>query len=319
MAGPRPFATLSFVIAALIADSAQANPPITAVALSPDGAQIVLGSQGGIEVRSLPELALTARLTTELANVHDLVFSPDGKTLLAAGGAPAESGAVELWNWPAGRRLRYIADHKDVVYRVAWSPDGWLWATAGADSICRVYLAETGALKTHYKEHSRAVLSISFLDRETIASAGADQTIRIWEAATGQHRRTLDNHVAAVNAISVRPGPPAPAGIVVATISEDRTVRLWQPMLGRLMRFARLPSPPRAVDWSADGERLFVGCNDGQIRVVDAESMEIVEDIVGLEGRIHELVTDRRRSTIVVCGEGGCRCGIVPAPCRDAR
>jgi WD40 repeat protein len=303
-----PLSPLSFVLAILVAAPVWCDAPITAAALSPDGAQVVLGSQSGIEIRSWPELALTKQLKTELANVHDLRFSPDGRTLLAAGGSPAESGAVEVLSWPAGERLRRVAEHVDVVYRVAWSPDGKRWATAGADGICQVHLAETGARLTRYAGHSRAVLAIAFLDNEMIASAGVDQTLRLWEGASVKHLRTLDNHFGPVNDISVRPGDSAPATRVVATIGEDRTVRLWQPAVGRLMRFAKLSAAPRAVAWSAKGDRLFVGCSDGRIRIVDAESTEVVGELPGLQGRIHELVVDSQRNLILVSGEGGCRC-----------
>jgi WD40 repeat protein len=302
-----PFSKLTFVLTILISLSARADAPITAAALSPDRTQVVLGSQSGIEVRSWPELKPSKKLSTELANIHDLRFSPDGQTLLAAGGSPAESGAVDVLSWPAGQQLRRVADHSDVVYRVAWSPDGARWATAGADGLCQVYSTESGTRLTRYQEHSRAVLSLAFLDRETIASVAADQTVRLWEAASGRHLRTLDNHFGAVSDVSVRPGDSEPERRVVATIGEDRTLRLWQPAIGRLMRFARLSSIPRAIAWSPNGDRLFVGCNDGRIRIVDADTMEIVGELMSPTGRIHELALDAQ-GRILVCGENGCAC-----------
>lgn len=142
------------LLAPLLCGAAVAAPPITAAAFSTDGKQVVLGSQGGIEIRSWPELKTASRLKTELSHVHDLAFSPDGKTLLAAGGSPAKSGAVEVLSWPDGKLIRRVAEHRDVVYRVAWSPDGSCWATAGADSSCRVYASETGKLIAKFDGHS---------------------------------------------------------------------------------------------------------------------------------------------------------------------
>src|SRR5262245_12201960 len=117
-----PFSKLCLLLAIVVSASMRAEAPITALALSPDGTQVVLGSQNGIEIRSWPELNPSTKLTTDLANVHDLRFSPDGRTLLVAGGSPAESGAVEVLSWPAGQRVRRVAEHADVVYRIAWSP-----------------------------------------------------------------------------------------------------------------------------------------------------------------------------------------------------
>ncbi len=136
---------------------------------------------------------------------------------------------------------------------------------------------------------------------------GVDQTLRLWDSTNGAHFRTLDNHVGAVGGLAVRPVGSAQSPAIVVTISDDRTVRIWQPTLGRLMRFARLPSAPRAVAWSAAGDRLFVGCNDGRIRVLDFDSVEVVGDLVGLEGRIHELIVDPVTNHILIGGEAGFR------------
>lgn len=296
---------LALLATPLLCPAATAAAPIVAVAFAPDGKQVVLGSQDGIEIRSWPELKAAGRVKTELSHVHDLAFSPDGKTLLAAGGSPAKSGAVEVLSWPEGKLVRRVAGHTDLVYRVAWAPDGSRWATASADGSCRVYAADTGKLVAQFDGHSRAVLALAFLpDGKTVASAGADQTLQLWNAATGEHVRTLDNHTAAVNDVAVCPTSPANVPIV-ATIGEDRTVRLWQPTTGRLMRFAKLESAPRAVAWSAKGDQLLVGCTDGRLRVLDFETLDVVGETRALEGRIHALARDPRDDRTLLVGGNG--------------
>lgn len=294
------------LLSPLLGGTALAAPPITAAAFSPDGKQVVLGSQDGIEVRSWPVLKAAARLKTESSHVHDLAFSPDGKMLLAAGGSPAKSGAVEVLSWPDGKLSHRVAEHRDLVYRVAWSPDGSCWATASADSSCRVYAATTGKLIARFDGHSRAVLALAFLsDSKTVVSVGVDQTVQLWEAASGKHIRTLDNHTAAVNDVAVRPVAPANAAPIVASVGEDRTVRLWQPTTGRLMRFTRLDSVPRVVAWSAKGDLLLVGCNDGKLRVLDFDTLDVVGEKQGLDGRIHTLARHPKTEREVLLGGVG--------------
>lgn len=299
---------LALLLTVVCMDPLQTPAPITAAAFAPDGTNVVLGSQGGVQIRSWPELKVTKTLSADLVNIHDLSFAPDGKSLLIAGGTPADAGLVEILGWPNGKPIRRIGGHRDVVYCVAWSPDGTQWVTASADGRCQVFSSSSGERLACYEGHSRAVLAVAYLpDGKTIASAGVDQTLRLWDGATGKHVRTLDNHVDAVNGLAVRPtGVDSPLPIVV-TVSEDRTVRIWQPSIGRLMRFARLPSIPRAVAWSAKGNHLYVGCNDGQVRILDFTTMEIVKSIEGLDGRIHELLVDPSTQRLLAAGQSGVR------------
>jgi WD40 repeat protein len=282
------------------------DPPITAAAITPDGKHAVLGSQRGIEVRSWPGLQPDATILTELVHMHDLAFSPNGRWLLAAGGAPAEDGAVEIISWPDKQRVRRLIGHKDVIYRVACSPDAALIATAGGDGICHVYDSSTGERLVRYEGHSRPVLAIAWLpDGATIVSAGVDQTLQLWDGRTGKPIRTLDNHVGAVNDVALRPGVAADAPPIVASVGEDRTVRLWQPTIGRLMRFARLPSIPRAIAWSSDGSRLLVGGNDGRLRLLDPDTVEIIREERALDRRIHAIAIGPAMDQVLLAGESG--------------
>jgi WD40 repeat protein len=285
-----------------------AEPPITAVTLTPDGREVLIGSQAGIELRTWPEMGMVAKVATGLEHVHDLAFAPDGKTLAVAGGTPGESGAVELWDWAGRRKIRSIGSHDDVVYRVAWSPDGERIASAGGDGICQVSGRANGGLVVNFSGHSGPVLSVRYLDAMTLASAGVDQTVRLWDGADGRLRRTLDNHVGVVNDIAV--SPVGADGVIerIITIGEDRTVRLWQPRIGRMVRFTKLDVPPRCIAWSKDGRVVFVGGEDGVVRQFDVEGgLKVVGQTEGGIGRIHEMVLDPRGDRVLVGGEHGYR------------
>lgn len=284
--------------------SAAAEPPITAAAFTPDGNRVIVGSQAGLRSFSWPALTEKSRLETQLENIHHVAFSSNGKWLLIAGGIPAESGTIEIYSWPDRSLHRTIPAHNDVIYEALFSPDGTIFVTASADGHCKIIEAETGQVRSQFTGHSRAVLTVQFLDSEHCVSGSADQTIRIWKTSDGSLLRTLNNHVDSINALDISPNVVHPINELVS-ISEDRTVRLWQPRIGRLVKFIRLPSQPRSLVWSRDSRSLYIATNEGTLHSVDVETMKSTARVMTTVGRIHELMLDPKRPVLFVGGQNG--------------
>jgi WD40 repeat protein len=263
-------------------------PPITALAFAPDGKSFLVGSQAGVEIRSWPGLDRTGALPTALSHVHDLAFSPDGRALLAVGGSPAKRGAVELFAWPEAKLLGRADPGKDLLLSAHWRDDSAAFVTAGADSFVRTFDARPLRERKVFEGHSRGVLAAAYLPGGAeVVSAGLDESLRLWDAGKGTLSRTLSNHTRPVLGLAVRPGGGKPP--LVASIGEDRTVRLWQPTVGRLVRFARLKSVPLAAAWGRDGRALLVACKDGRLRVIDPDTMEVRREAEAIDGPAYSL------------------------------
>jgi len=289
-----------------LTSSARAAPTISAAAFAPDGKSVVVGSQAGIEVHSWPELRSLRKLTTKLAHIHDLTFSPAGDVLAAAGGAPAEEGTIELFRWPSGELLKRVSEHTDLVYAVAWRGDGRRFATASADGTCRVRDAATGKCAQIFKGHSRPVLAIAWTpDGKQVLSAGIDQSLRLWDAETGRQVRAMENHTGPVHGLALRPQAGTDAPPLFASAGGDRTVRLWQPTIGRMVRFKRLPSAVLVVAWDREGRRLLAGCAGGRLRIIDPDTLEMVQDEVAVRGWLHTLAVPPRGDELLAGGEQG--------------
>ena len=275
-----------------------ADPPVNALAFSPDGQTLLACSQNGVAVYEWPSLKLRQVVKTQSPNLQDLVFSPSGNHLAVVGGTPADQGTVELFSWPGCEPKGVLYRHVDSVMSVVWLNDDVL-VTAGLDR--EIYIWDVSAQKVKHRcsGHSRGVRSlVAFPKGDQFVSAGIDNSLRLWDANQGRLVHSLGIHTASVIQLAARPGP---SGLpMVASASEDRTVRLWQPTIGRMVRFIRLPSVPLNIAWIASGDSIVAVCTDGVVRVIDPETVEIVNDVKVSDDWITAVATTPSGNEIVV-------------------
>lgn len=272
-----------------------AIPAIQAAAIAPDRSAAVIGSAAGLQLRTWPALKSLGRLDSGLTHVHGLAFSPNGSLLAAVGGEPAENGRLEIWSWPS-RELLFRKDiGDDALMSLAWNNDGRTLAMASMDAGVYLVSAKSGQVLSQLSGHARGVLAVDWLqESNSWLTGGIDESVRVWRQAraasdTGPNdversqtetsalyelKRTLSNHTRCVNAIACRP-PQGTQPAMAASASDDGTIRLWQPEIGRMVRFQRFKAIPQSLVWRRDGETLLATFRDGTLRQLDPDTLEI--------------------------------------------
>lgn len=136
------------------------------------------------------------------ASLDQIAVSPDGTRIAAA-----TTDGVLLRPADAGARAKpVLLREPDLVYAVAFWPDGARLVSAGEDGRLRVWDAREGPSKRpailgrHSSVRSLAVSP----DGERLVSGGDDGRLRVWaiEAGTGQEPLVLPGHRESVTSVA---------------------------------------------------------------------------------------------------------------------
>ena len=293
-----------FVLASLASVVARAvEAPITSLAFAPDGQSVLASSQAGVVWYSWPELELKKRFEVEMLNVRSLSFSTDGRYLAIGGGNPAENGNVEIYEWPSMIFSKRIGVHEDSVSDVCWLGSSRI-LSASLDRSIKAWSLSSDSPSQEYQGHSKSVTAICLLnDGKTFVSAGVDQSLRVWNNDTGELIRSLNQHTGPINALALRPtvgGLP-----MVASAAGDRTIRFWQPTIGRMVRFVRLESEALSLAWLNDGEHIAAACSDGKLRIIDTVEVQVLKELGGIEGWAYSIEVNPIDGAFVIGGTNG--------------
>jgi WD40 repeat protein len=243
-------------------------PPITALAFSPDGKRLAVGTYRAVTLWDTATGQPVASLTRLTGTVQSVAFRPDGTLLAVAGGAPGASGEVKVFDTktfaPVGPPLE---GHTDVVYSVAWSPDGARLATGSQDKTARIWEWPSGKLLKTLSDHSDAVTRVCFApDGKSLYTASLDHNVRRFDVATGNVLRVFTGHSDGVTALAI-----SPDGRGVVSAGPEPRLRWWNPDDGSTTRYSDGSSDTvNEIVFSKDGKFLASASADHLIRLWDA-------------------------------------------------
>ncbi|MFO0881039.1 MAG: WD40 repeat domain-containing protein [Gemmataceae bacterium] len=270
------------------------------VALVPGSSRLVVGSEEADRSRvSVHDLATGTELLTLGENgslpARQLMFLPDGRTLLAAGSDKAvhlaevtaqaafeahkggcsslafldagnqlmtagADGTVKVWSLATGKLERTLGPLPGAIDTAQVArPTAQVVATSGTS--LRVWnLAdgkETLSLEMPCKAHS-----VSFNnDRTRLATAGEDGRVRIWDV---QQKIEIQGflHQGPATGVVFNPGNPAQ----VVSAGQDRQVGIHTVSS---LRTVQVGGPVQGLAVAANSAHVLVASNDGKVRLVN--------------------------------------------------
>ncbi len=207
---------------------------------------------------------LTQSIFTDVfAGVSAVAFSPNGQLL-----AIATREEIRLWRMAGSQPQQILRGHSNLVWTVAFSPDGQTLASGGADQTIRLWDVNTGQAIAILHGHTNWIWSVTFSPNgQTLASGSADQTVRLWHVQTGETLRILEGHTGAVLAVAF-----SPDGITLVSGGEDQAVRLWDVKRGPGRTLQTESQAVFALAFNPGGEILASGGEDQTIRLWNVQT-----------------------------------------------
>jgi WD40 repeat protein/serine/threonine protein kinase/tetratricopeptide (TPR) repeat protein len=242
--------------------------PVAALALSPDGRTVAVGSDDG-------ELALwdtdTAQRLDSAQAPHggftSIVFHPQGRFLATRG----QDGLAQLWDSaPLKPRGRPIQVPRWMTY-IRFHPAGLSFLATGPNGVQLRNLltgrAVGAPLGIDEAKQTQVVLGGALIGPggDRILTYGGDGYIRVWETATGRLAWPAPLHEGNVVAAEF-----SPDGRRLASTS-DQGLRVWDAENGRLIaETSRSEGRFSGVTFSPDGETIMATASAGVVQFFDA-------------------------------------------------
>jgi len=229
--------------------------PINSVAFSPDGKQIVSGSDDNTV--KLWDMTTGREIKTFSGHsrfVKSVTFSPDGRWIVSG----SDDNTVKLWDTATGFEIRTFLGHSSIVSSVAFSPDGRQILSGSWDNTVKLWDLATDHVISTFSGHTGIVSSVAFSpDGRQILSGSWDNTIKLWDTSTNREIRTFFGHSYLVSSVTF-----SPDGRQLISGSYDNTVKLWDTTTDREIKtFSGHSYFVSSVIFSPDGRQIVSSSN----------------------------------------------------------
>ncbi len=200
--------------------------------------------------------------------VFDLSLSPNGRWLASIG----YDNKLRVWNTQTGEQVKSfeVNSNSSWIWGTSFSPDGQILAATTADGIKLWRFKDDRLIQVLQTPASKPLLkNPSFSQDAQILIATDRKMARVWNVKSGQLLLSLSGHTDTVNDAKF-----SYDNQLIATASDDRTIKIWT-RNGQLLRtLDDHKSPVSSLAFSLDNKLLISTDRDGEMKFWDLPRIE---------------------------------------------
>lgn len=248
-------------------------PPVAVVATDAKGNWAAGHLDGSITYFPIGEDRGEKHWQAHDAQVHHLALQPTGKLLASAAGA---DGTVHLWNAETSEPVLIIplAVEACVVEALAFHPNRELLAVGGIDWMATGE-RDGGVAMWNWRTRSKEIVLPGAASRlvfskngNLLAGVNPDGAALIWDFLSATLAEEIAVRGAAISAIAFDP-----SGELFVTGCDDGGVRVWSTTDWKLQSAYDLETPPKALQFTPDGQAILVGNANACCYLIDLSGL----------------------------------------------